>query len=146
MGRLSPDRQPLLLLAIADRRDAAVLPTVVKEAQTGSKELRTIGRRSAGDIGNVSCVPALLAAATESDAELSQAAKTALAKLPGKDVDADLSPDRLRRRANWRCSPIAGQRQIAGAVPAIVTSLQDADAGVRGAAVQAIGLSAGPGR
>ena len=41
-------------------------------------------------LGNVSCVPVLLDAAAESDAELAQAAKTVLARLPGKDVDADL--------------------------------------------------------
>ena len=33
--QLSPDRQPLLLLAIADRSDAAVLPTVLEAAKNG---------------------------------------------------------------------------------------------------------------
>ena len=39
-GRIGPDepeRQPLLLLAMADRSDAAVLPVVVKAAQSGPK-------------------------------------------------------------------------------------------------------------
>lgn len=148
MGRLNPDRQPLLLLAIADRKDAAVLPAVVKEAQSGSKELRTTAVEVLTHIGNVSCVPALLAAATENDAELSQAAKTTLVKLPGKDVDADLLARLPEATGKTRqvLIELAGQRQIAGAVPAVVQSLQDADAGVRGAAVQAIGVLGGAGQ
>ena len=34
LTRLSPERRPLLLLALADRSDAAVLPTVLKAAQS----------------------------------------------------------------------------------------------------------------
>ena len=44
---LSPDRQPLLLLALADRTDAAVLPAVVKAATSDKKALRLRGGRRA---------------------------------------------------------------------------------------------------
>ena len=142
LERLSADRQPLLLLAIADRSDAAVLPAVLKAARGGSQKLRTAAVGVLAHLGNASSVPVLLDAATGSDPELSQTAKATLTKLPGKDVDADL----LARlpQANGRMRQVlielAGQRQIDEALPAIVQSIDDADAGVRGAAVQAIGV------
>jgi HEAT repeat protein len=40
LDRLSPDQRPLLLLALADRSDSAVLPTVKKAAQSSSMDLR----------------------------------------------------------------------------------------------------------
>jgi len=145
IGDLSPDRQPLLLLALADRTDAAVLPAVVKAAKTGKKELRIAAIGVLPRIGNVSCVPVLLDAAAENDAELSQAAKTTLTKLPGKDVDPDLLTRLPQATGKTRqvLVELAGARQIAGAIPTVVSSIQDADAGVRGAAVQTLGVLGG---
>jgi hypothetical protein len=40
LRRCSPDRQPFLLLALADRSDAAVLPAVLEAAAGGSQKLR----------------------------------------------------------------------------------------------------------
>lgn len=40
LGRLDADRRPLLLLALADRKDEAVLPVVQRAAQDGQKDLR----------------------------------------------------------------------------------------------------------
>jgi HEAT repeat protein len=145
MDELSADRQPLLLLALGDRTDAAVLPAVVKAAQGGKKELRIAAIGVLPRIGNVSCVPALLEAATESDAELSQAAKATLTKLPGRDLDADLLArlPQATGKARQVLIELAGLRQIEGARPAVVSSLKDSDAGIRGAAVQAVGVLGG---
>jgi len=142
LDRLSPDRQPLLLLALADRSDAAVLPTVLKAAQSGPKKLRITAVNVLIRLGNVSCVPVLLDAATEGDAELEAAAKETLVRLPGKDVDADLLARLPQTKGKVRrvLIELAGQRQIDGALPAVLLSLEDADAGIRGAAVQAIGI------
>lgn len=142
MDRLGPDRQPLLLLAIADRRDDAVLPVVAKAAQNGPKEVRVAAVGVLARIGNVSCVPVLLEAAAEADAELVQTAKMTLAKLPGKDVDTDLLTrlPQATGRTRQAVIELVGLRQINGALPAIMASVEDADAGVRSAAVQAVGL------
>jgi HEAT repeat protein len=142
MSRLSPDRQPLLLLALADRRDAAVLPAVLKAAQSGPKALRIAALEVLTRLGNVSCVPVLLEAATQDDAELAQTAKLTLAYLPGKDVDADLLARLPQAAGKTRQALIelAGQRQMDGALSAIMSSVEDADAGVRSAAVQAVGV------
>jgi HEAT repeat protein len=145
LRQLSPDRQPLLLLALADRTDDAVLPTIVKAATSGPKSLRLTALSVLVRLGNVSCIPTLLDAATESDAELAQTAKATLAHLPGKDVDADLLA-RLPNATGARRQVLiemAGQRMIEGALAAVMPGVQDADAGVRGAAVQAVGLLGG---
>jgi HEAT repeat protein len=142
LASLSPDRRPLLLLALADRNDSAVLPTVHKAAQSGPKDLRITAIKILIRLGNVSCVPVLLDAATENDAELAQAATETLVRLPGEDVDADL----LARLPQARGKPrqvlieLAGQRQISKALPAVVSSLNDIDTEIRGVAVRTIGI------
>jgi HEAT repeat protein len=145
MDRLNADRQPLLLLALADRNDAAVLPAVLKAAKSGLGKLRTTAVSVLQRLGDVSSVPVLLDAATDSDTELSQAAKTTLARLPGKDVDADVLGRLSQATGKTRqvLIELVGQRRIDGALPAIMPGLNDADAGVRGAAVQAVGILGG---
>jgi HEAT repeat protein len=141
LDRLSPDRRPLLLLALADRSDSAVLPTVQKAAQSSSMDLRITAINILIRLGDVSCAPVLLKAATEDDARLEQAAMETLVRLPGKDVDADLLARLLQAQGKLRqvLIELAGQRQISEALSAIVSSLHDTDAGIRGAAVRTIG-------
>ena len=142
LARLSPDRRPLLLLALADRNDSAVLPTVQKAAQSGPKDLRITAINILIRLGDVSCVPVLLDAATENDARLEQAATETLVRLPGKDVDTDLLArlPKAKGKLQQVLIELAGQRQISEALPAVVSNLSDTDAGIRGAAVQTIGI------
>jgi len=145
MSRLSPDRQPLLLLAIADRKDAAVLPAVLKAAQSGSIEVRTTAAGALLNVGDVSCVPVLLDAAVQDDAQLAQTAKMTLAKLPGKEVESDLLTRLAQATGKTRkvLIELAGYRQLDAALPAIVQSIEDSDAAVRAAAIQAVGALGG---
>ena len=142
MAHLSPDRRPLLLLALADRNDSAVLPTVHKEAQSSQKDLRITAIKILIRLGNVSCVPVLLNAATEDDPELEQAATETLVRLPGKDVDTDLLARLTQAQGKLKqvLIELAGQRQISEALPAVVSSLQENDADIRSVAVQTIGI------
>jgi HEAT repeat protein len=142
LTHLSPDRRPLLLLALADRSDSAVLPTVQKAAQSGSKDLRITAIDILIRLGDVTCVPILLETVTEDDTELVQAAMETLVRLPGKDVDADLIArlPKAQGKLQHVLIELAGQRQISEALPAVVPSLYDNDAGIRDAAVQTIGI------
>ncbi len=142
MDRLDTDRQPLLLLALADRSDEAVLPAVLKAAQSGAGKLRITAVNVLARLGNASCMPVLLDAAAADEAELAQAAKVALTGLPGRDVDADLLARLPQATGRMRqvLIELAGQRQMGAALPAILQSVEDADAGVRSAAVQATGV------
>ena len=142
LDRLNSDRRPLLLLALADRSDSAVLPTVQKAAQSSSKEVRITAINILIRLGDVSCVPILLDAATEDDAKLKQAAMETLVRLPGKDVDADMLArlPKARGKLQQVLIELAGQRQISKALPAVVLSLHDVDAEIRGAAVRTISI------
>ncbi|MBN2594697.1 MAG: HEAT repeat domain-containing protein [Sedimentisphaerales bacterium] len=142
MARLSPDRRPLLLLALADRSDSAVLPTVHKAAQNGPKDLRITAINILIRLGDVTCVPVLLEAAIEDDAMLEQAATETLIRLPGNDVDADLLArlPQAQGRLQQLLIELVGQRQISKALPAVVSSLHDTDANIRGAAVRTVGI------
>ncbi len=142
LNRLNPDRRPLLLLALADRSDSAVLPIVHKAAQSSPKELRITAINILIRLGDVSCVPVLLKAATEDDAKLEQAAMETLVRLPGKDVDADLLArlPQARGKLQQVLIELSGQRQISSALPAVVLSLHDVDAEIRGAAVRTISI------
>ena len=142
LPRLSPDRRPLLLLALADRSDSAVLPAVLKSTQSKSKEMRITAIKILIHLGDVSCIPILLEAVTENDAKLEQAAMETLLRLPGKDVDADLIARLPQSRGKLQqvLIQLAGQRQISEALPAVVSSLQNTDAEIRGAAIQTISI------
>src|ERR1035441_6834237 len=142
LPRTSPQRQPFLLLALGDRSDDAVLPAVLAAAGRGPQKLRLTAVGILDRLGNPASVPVLLAAAADNDADLSQAALAALARLSGNEVDAVLL-ERLPSstgKARQVLITLAGQRHIDRAIPVIFTSLQDQDAGVRSAAVQAIGI------
>jgi HEAT repeat protein len=142
MERLNPDRRPLLLLALADRSDSAVLPIVEKVAKSGSRELRITAINILIRLGDVSCVPILLEAATEEDAELKQAAMETLIRLPGKDVDADMLArlPQAKGKLQQVLIELAGQRQISEALPEVASSLHNEDGEIRGAAVRTIGI------
>lgn len=142
LEKSSPNRQPALLLAVADRQDAAVYPAVLKAAKTGSKPLRLAAIGALEQTGNASCVVVLLETAAGSDSDLTQASKTVLARLPGKEVDAELFARMPQATDKTRqvLIELAAERRIAGALPVIVRWTEDADAGVRGAALDAIGV------
>jgi HEAT repeat protein len=142
LDRLSPERRPLLLLAVADRNDSAVIKAVHKAAQSSSKDLRITAINILINLGDVTCVPILLQAVTEEDAELKQSAMETLVRLQGKDVDADLVArlPKAQGKLQQVLIELAGQRQISDALPAVVPSLNDTDADIRGVAVQTIGI------
>lgn len=142
LSKLSPDRRPLLLLALADRKDSAVLPTVLKEAGSDQKDLRITAINILIQLGDVSCVPVLLEAATEDDAQLELAAMDTLVRLADKKVDSDLIGRLSKAEGKQRrvLIEVAGQRQIGEALEAVVSSLKDSDAEIRAAAVRTIGI------
>lgn len=141
LARFAAERQPMLLLALADRGDSTVLPAVLRVAKSGSKALRIAATGVLERLGNVSCLPMLLEAAADTDAELARPAQTVLARLSGKEVDSALLArlPSATGRIRQVLIELAGQRHLETALPLIVRSAEDADAGVRAAAVQAIG-------
>jgi len=145
LGKAAPERQPLLFLALTDRGDPKAMPAILAAAKGGPKALRITAMGALEHIGNASCVPVLLEAALDTDAEIAAAGKVALARLPGKDVDAALTA-RLREaqgKALALLVELAGQRRIEAALPVLVKNAESADAAVRAAAVAALGSLGG---
>jgi HEAT repeat protein len=142
LDRCSPDRQPLLLLAIADRSDTAAAAAVLKAAQADSKKVRLAAINALEPRANAASLPVLLEAAAGADADVAQAAIGVLTRLPGNDVDTYVL-DRLPQssgKTRQVLIELAGRRRVDRALPAMVGFAADPDAGVRCAAVQTIGI------
>ena len=141
LRKASPERQPLLLLALADRGDAAALPSVVDAARSGSPELRLVAVGVLEKLGNLPSVPVLIECATDANAKLSEAAAAALVRLPGEGVDADLLSRLSKSSGKQRevLIRVSAQRGVEGALPVILDSARNTDPGIRSAAIQSIG-------
>lgn len=135
------ERQVLLILALADRGDSSTTPEVLEAAKNGPNNVRIAAIRVLQRQGGVSCVPTLLDASLDADVKLSQAAMTALAGLPGSEIDVDVVA-RLRKakgKARMVLIELAGQRRTATARAALLEAVEDTDAQVRAVALAALG-------
>lgn len=144
LERTPPARQPALLLALADRTDAAVLPALAAATRSGSRDLRLAALSVLEQKGDVTCVPVLLEAAVSTDAEVASSAKAALRRLPAGEVDADLAT-RLRQATGptrQLLVELAGQRRIGAAVPELIKATDRAELPLRLAAIKALGETA----
>lgn len=145
IDRSAGDRQPPLLLTLADRGGPDVLPVAIRAAKAGSRELRLTGVRILERLGDASCVPILIAIAAEDDAVLSQAARSALVRLPGGQVDAAVvnllgQSDAAARRAGIE---LAAGRRVLAALPLLMQTAADPDATIATASFKALGDLAG---
>ena len=140
MTRATPDRAALIIQAMADRKDTVVLAAVIAAAGSGPKPVRLSAIGALGRVGDVSCLPLLLDAATDADADLAQAAKGTLADLPGAKVDAQIVA--LLAKAEGKKYPLllelVGKRRIE-ATAALLKAMDHADKAVRGIALIALG-------
>lgn len=145
IGRAAPDRQPLILLALADRQDPAVLPAVLAAAASPEKPLRLSAVKVLEHIGNATCVPVLLEAAVANDAEVAKAARSTLERLQGNEVDAAILSRLSQAKGASRIVLIklCGQRHLMSALPTITEGMTDPDAGVRRASLEAMSTMGG---
>jgi len=144
LDKTAPGRQAPLLLAIADRNDPSVPSVLLRHAKIGEKELRLVAIESLGHQGNAAAVLVLLDVVVEADADLATAAKTSLAALPAKQVDEQLCT-RLPQAAGTKrraLTELAGQRQVAAAMPELTKAAGDSDAAIRTAGLKALGETA----
>jgi len=145
LAQAAVERQVPLLLAIADRADPKAFPAVLQAAKSGPAPVRIVAMSVLERIGNASCIPVLLEAALDADAVVADTAKATLGRLPGQEADAAVLsglPQATGKKLQVLVG-LAGVRRLAAALPAIVKSAEDADAGVRAAAVDALGAMGG---
>ncbi len=144
LTRATPERAALLLYALADRHEPAVPPAVLQAAKSGPNQVRIAAIDFVGRQGDASSLSTLLEIATDADAEVAQAAQTALAGLPGEKVNAEIV-DRLSKAEGKTLAALielVGQRRI-DATPALVKAIDHPDATIRGAALTALGETVG---
>jgi len=141
LQQASPERQPMLLFALAGRDDPAAMPAIFNAAKTGPKALRLAAITVLDLSGKPASAPVLLQVAAEGDPDLTPAAVAALARISGTEVDKEILDQVQHGRGKERqvAIELAGRRRVEGAVPAIVTCAQDPDPAIRHAAVQALG-------
>jgi HEAT repeat protein len=140
------DRQPLILLALADRNDPGAMPTILEAAKTGSKELRLTAVSVLDRLGKPVGVPVLLEIAADQDSAISQAALAALARMSGDQLDSEILGRLKEAKGKDRqvAIELAGRRGIEKAVVAIVACAQDPEPAIRSAALQTLGTIGGP--
>jgi HEAT repeat protein len=145
LANASPERQALLIQALAERADGKAVAFVLQTAKAGAGQVRFAAIRGLQRSGSGSCLPVLMDAALEANADASQAAIAVLAELPGDDLDADLLT-RLASatgRARLVLIQIVGQRHVAAATPALTKAADDPQPAVRAAALTALGGTGG---
>ena len=140
LGSTSPERAAVIVQAMADRPSTVVLAAVLKAAEAGPTVVRLSAIDALSRIGNESCFTALLAMAAGTDADLAPAAKETLAKIPGREIDAQVIAQLAT--AEGPSYPalldLVGRRRI-NAIPQLEKALGHSDAGVRSAALNALG-------
>ncbi len=136
----TPERAALIVQAMADRKETVVLVAVLNAAEQGPKAVRLSAVNALSRVGDVSSLSSLLKISVEKDAELSQAAKTTLAELPGEQVDSEIAA--LLPKADGPVYPVlielVGKRRI-DAVPLLMKAVQNSSRDVRSVAFVALG-------
>jgi HEAT repeat protein len=147
MWQAGSARQGYVLLALADRAQGEALPTVLDAVKRGDKDLRLVAIGVLDRYGKASSAPVLIEAAAGGDAEVTAAALTAMARMPGDEVDSILLARLPRSKGTMRqvLIDLAARRQVEAALPEITRCAGDSDAGIRGAAVRAMGAMGGEG-
>ena len=142
MHRADATIQPLLLLAVADRTDPAVRPAVLQAARSGSKKMRLVAIGILEQSTNLDSLPVLIEAAAGMDTDVAQAALAALTRFPGNAVEPELLGRLLQSSGRSRqvLIEVAANRRLETALPTIVQSVDDRDAGIHRAALRAVGL------
>ena len=140
-----PERASLIVYAIGDRQHAVLPRAVLQAARAGDTQVRLAAIETVGKLGGASSIDTLLEIASGSDGELPQAAKDALARLSGEDVNAEI----VRRVPEAKGKSLAilfetiGVRRI-DATDHLVKAVDHSDEAVRRAALTALGATAGP--
>ena len=145
-NQTDPLRKALLVRAIGDRKDNASkafsLPTISKLAESGDEVVRVAAIDALRNVGNPTVLPILIAAANQTGSQaISDAAKKTLAELPGKEVDAAIV-DLLEKgdaTAKITAIKLIEERRIISAFAQLKKGLEDSNADVQKAALDALG-------
>jgi HEAT repeat protein len=141
LDKFAPARQALVLAVLGDRQAAGALPAVRKLAANSPAEIRVTAIRVLAQLADATSAGVLLAALNATEPEVAEAAKVALQKLPGKQVDEAVAAALAQSTGKSRVVllELAGSRRIAATLPILMRAADDAEAEVRYAGLKALG-------
>ena len=145
LDNVTPARQSVIVLSLAERDPASVLPAILRVANTGSAAVRRSAMQVLGKIGDATCIDAILKAAGADEEEIAAAARDALAALPDPSVDQQVIERLADSTGSQRLALInaVGRRRIS-ATRELVRAADDANPDVRSEALMALGATVTP--
>jgi HEAT repeat protein len=145
LAKAPPKRAALIIAALGDRGESILSPRVLQAAREGDKQVRLAAIQVVGRAGDASSLPVLIDLAVGDDADLSLAAKEALATVPGDQVNKELAgrlPEAKGKTLDVLIE-LVGKRRI-NAVAELIKMFHSSDDATRNAALVALGATAGP--
>jgi HEAT repeat protein len=148
LSELSPERQALLIAALADRRERAALPAVLERTTSENLDVRIAATEALATLGDVSAVPLLLESLGHSDMRIATAALGSLASMGIPEVDAAIVSklDEAKGQSRRLLLELAGRRRVVLAADALAQAAEDREEGIRLAALQGLGMISGVGQ
>lgn len=136
----TPDRQPYVLLAIADRGGAEALAIATKAARSVQPAMRITAIGVLERLADPSSIPVLLNASTDEDAGVSKAAKAAVSRVQGTEVDEAIIAlfKRPEEKVRLTAIELAGQRRTLRAIPALLQAAEDPAPAIRTASLKVL--------
>jgi HEAT repeat protein len=140
MPKLSEAAQVRILGILAERRDVSALPAFTAALKGTNKPVRMAALEGVWRVGNASTVPVLAGIAAGADPAEQTAARTSLARMPGKDVDQAIASGIGSGDLKVRMELIraAGERGTTAAAPALLKMARDANDNVRRESLRAL--------
>jgi len=141
LSKISPEEQVLLIGALADRGDAAALPSITAESKSAKLEVRKAVLEAVGKLGDASFVKYLVKAASEgASIEEKNAAINSLKLLRGRGIDNAIVQNMRNSEASVKQQliKVLAEREAVDAVPALLVEARNPDRKVRQAAFKAL--------
>ncbi len=140
LPKLTADKQVLFLMVLGKHRDASAMPAVLAAAKAGDKAVRIAAIRTTTMIGSPTAGPVLVQLMGDSETDVAKAAQTALAALPGAEVDTAIATMMNDQNPQKRALAIdlLGQRRTTSAMPSLLKAAEDSDEPVRTASIKVL--------
>jgi HEAT repeat protein len=134
-------RQTQVIRMLGDRGDPAARDALVQFAGSSDVAMRAAALLALGRTGDASTIPLLLAAASDSEAEIVAAARQAMGTLQGDDIDVAVGAAFAAAEGSLRrfLIDVIGQRHIESAAAELAPLASDPDEPTRLAALRALG-------
>jgi len=141
LNDLPADNKILVIWTLGKRGDAGAVPALSVAAKSGDKSVRIAAVKAMPQVGHASAVPVLTELLDDTDGEIAQAAREALAAMPGDEADATvmamLASDQTATRL--MALELIGRRRMTNSVPVLLKAAAGPDAKVRPAALKKVG-------